>query len=113
MKRTKQLYVLAGVLVVVGAIVLIVGYSGIRGEADVALQLPYIVSGGLGGLFLLGMGVGLFLAGSLGEVRTEQSRLEATVSGLAGEVRTLLDHAEIETVADDSSAIASRTSGAR
>src|SRR5688500_10173993 len=99
--RTRQLYVLSALVAAAGAVGLIVGYAGIRGEADVALQLPYILSGGLGGLFLLGAGVGLFLAATLSDLRVSQGRLEAEVADLTTEVRTLLDHAEIEVITDE------------
>jgi hypothetical protein len=103
--NTKQFQVLAGVLIALGATVLVVGYAGIRQEADVALQLPYIVSGGLGGLFLLGAGVALFLGTSLADLRRGFDRLEGIVTELAddslelsNEVRTLLDAAEVEPI---------------
>jgi hypothetical protein len=47
-------------LIVVGAVLLIVGYFGVRHSPYVAEELAFIISGGLGGLFLLGLG-GIFL----------------------------------------------------
>jgi hypothetical protein len=99
--RTKQLYMASGLSIVVGAIILVAGYSGIRGEPDVALQLPYILSGGIGGLFLLGAGVGIFLAATLRELHAGQDRVEAVMAELTSEVRTLLDSAEIELIAEE------------
>ncbi|MEW6473480.1 MAG: hypothetical protein AB1679_14505 [Actinomycetota bacterium] len=99
--RTKQLYLASGFAVVVGAIILTVGYAGIRKEADVALQLPYVLSGGIGGLFLLGAGVGIFLAATLRELHAGQDRVEAVVTELTSEVRTLLDSAEIELITEE------------
>jgi ribose/xylose/arabinose/galactoside ABC-type transport system permease subunit len=111
--RTKQLYMVAGLCIAVGAIVLVVGYAGIRQEADVALQLPYVLSGGIGGLFLLGAGVGLFLAATLGEMHAGQDRVEAVVAELTSEVRTLLDSAEIEFIAEEEAVGAPRGRSAR
>jgi hypothetical protein len=109
--RTKQMYIAAGVLILAGAIVLIVGYSGIRQQADVALQLPYVISGGLGGLFLLGAGVAVFLAGTLTELRAGQDRVETVAAELreltqvnlelSTDIKALLDGADVEQYAPE------------
>lgn len=57
--------VLAWVCVVAGAVVLIVGWVGVSRYAYPADQLPYIISGGIGGLFLLGLGAMLWLSADL------------------------------------------------
>ena len=49
----------------VGAIVLLAGWFGVSREVLPAAQLPYIVSGGLGGIFLLGLGAVLLLSADL------------------------------------------------
>jgi hypothetical protein len=46
----------AGALTGLGIIAVLVGYLGVRDEPDVALQIPYLFSGGLGGLALVGLG---------------------------------------------------------
>ena len=46
----------AGTLAALGVVVLLVGYLGVRNESDTALQMPYVVSGGLGGLGLMALG---------------------------------------------------------
>jgi hypothetical protein len=48
--------VLAAVLTVAGLIVVLVGYLGVRDESHIELQLPYVISGGIGGLALMGLG---------------------------------------------------------
>ena len=48
-----------------GAIALLVGWIGISDEGVVAAQLPYILSGGLFGIFLLGVGATLWLSADL------------------------------------------------
>jgi len=44
------------VLTVAGLIVVLVGYLGVRDESHIELQLPYVISGGIGGLALMGLG---------------------------------------------------------
>src|SRR5207253_5001130 len=46
----------AGAFTALGVVVVLVGYLGVRNESDVALQVPYLLSGGLGGLALVGLG---------------------------------------------------------
>ena len=50
----------AWVLVAAGALCLIVGWWGASRRAYPAEQIPYVISGGVGGLFLLGLAVMLW-----------------------------------------------------
>lgn len=100
--KTRYLYRLAGVLVVVGLVALIAGYVGIRGEADVALQLPYVLSGGIAGIFLLGLGAATAFAAwsvdltrSQGDVITSVRELREETMALADELRAILANAEV------------------
>ena len=61
-------------LCIAGFVVLVVGWWKISKESIVALQIPYLVSGGIGGALLLGMGGVLLLAHDL---RLDNRRLEA------------------------------------
>lgn len=56
---------LGWLLIGLGALFLVLGYFGVRGTAYVVEQLPYVISGGLGGLFLLGIGAVLLLSADL------------------------------------------------
>jgi hypothetical protein len=56
-----------------GALLVTIGYFGISGEAVVAKQLPYLISGGLGGVLLAILG-GYFLA--IEELRKDGGRLD-------------------------------------
>jgi hypothetical protein len=47
---------LAAGLTIAGLIAVLVGYLGVRDESHIELQLPYLISGGLGGLVLMGLG---------------------------------------------------------
>lgn len=69
--------VLAVTLVVAGVVALVVGWVGISGELYTVRQLPYLVSGGLGGLFLLGLGIGLWLSADIRDEWHQLRRIEA------------------------------------
>lgn len=75
-------------LTVVGVIVLIVGYFGVRHEAYSAGQIPYVVSGGIGALFLLGLAVTLWVSADLHDEWRKLDRLEDQLS----RVEDLLSH---------------------
>jgi hypothetical protein len=47
---------LAAGLTVAGLVAVLVGYLGVRDQSHIELQLPYLISGGLGGLVLMGLG---------------------------------------------------------
>jgi hypothetical protein len=63
----------AWVCVGVGAIVLIVGWIGISNKVYTAEQMPYMLSGGVGGVFLLGLGAVLWLSA---DMRDEWHKLD-------------------------------------
>jgi hypothetical protein len=67
---------LAWALVVAGAIALIAGWIGVSGTAYSAEQLPYIISGGIGGIFLLGVGATLWLSADLRDEWRKLDRIE-------------------------------------
>lgn len=50
---------------VLGALFLLVGWARVSDQVYPAGQLPYLLSGGLGGLFLLGVGTTLWLSADL------------------------------------------------
>lgn len=76
----------AGVVsVVAGAIVLLLGWIGVSSTGYVSEQLPYIVSGGLFGVFLLAVGGMLWLSADLRdewrEMRAIRLRLDEQATG--------------------------------
>ena len=90
----------AVILTVAGLVVVLVGYLGVRDQADIVLQIPYLMSGGLGGLALIGLGALLLIqyqmrlqARRYAEV-TDQ--LEEWKETALAEVRNFLERAEIE-----------------
>lgn len=56
---------LAVLLALAGALALLLGYVGISSEVYPARQMPYIISGGLVGIFLLGISATLWLSADL------------------------------------------------
>ena len=64
----------AWVCIVAGVVALVVGYLGVSGTLDTAKQIPYVVSGGMAGLFLLGLGALLWLSADL---RDEWRKLDS------------------------------------
>lgn len=67
------------ILIVVAAVMLFVGWLGVSANAQVAVQLTYFVSGGLGGLLAGIVGVGLLVSDDIRRDRARLGRLEAAV----------------------------------
>jgi hypothetical protein len=51
--------------IVIGAVALFLGWLGASGTSHPAEQIPYLISGGMTGIFLLGVGVMLWLSADL------------------------------------------------
>jgi hypothetical protein len=71
-------WVLAGL----GVIAIAIGYFGVSRESLVAKQLPYLISGGIGGIALVGAGAALVATEDLRRFRTRLDRLETMVGDL-------------------------------
>src|SRR5437016_11041893 len=65
--------VVGWVLIGAGALTILIGYFGLSDRVLVAEQLPYLISGGIGGMALVIVG-GVFLATQ--DVRRDADRLE-------------------------------------
>ena len=59
-----------------GALFLLLGWIGVSGTPYLAEQAPYIVSGGIGGLFLLGLGGTLWISADLRDEWRKLDRIE-------------------------------------
>lgn len=70
--------VAAWVSIVLGALALLLGWLGVSNTAYPAAQLPYIVSGGLVGIFLLGVGALLWLSADLRDTWRKLDELART-----------------------------------
>lgn len=73
--------VAAWVCIVLGAIALLIGWLGVSDTAFPAEQIPYVISGGLVGVFLLGLGAVLWLSADL---RDEWRKLDAIERHMLG-----------------------------
>ena len=68
--------VFGAVAVITGAVALLTGWSKVSATAYPAEQIPYLVSAGLGGLFLLGVGATLWHSADLRDEWRKLDRLE-------------------------------------
>jgi hypothetical protein len=68
--------VIAIALTVTGAVFLISGWVGVSGTLVLSEQAPYMVSGGLGGIFLLGVGATLWISADLRDEWRKLDRIE-------------------------------------
>lgn len=57
LRRQHSRELVGAALVVVALVILAIGYANIRDEADVAIQMPYILTGGVGALVCTALGV--------------------------------------------------------
>ena len=73
-----------------GAIALLLGWYGVAGTYDPGVQLSYLVSGGLGGLFLAGVGAALVSSSNMRQATRKIDDLQRTMDELTvamGELR--------------------------
>lgn len=78
-------------LCVVGFLVLIYGWYKISNEAIVSLQIPYLVSGGIGGVLLMGFGGVLILTHNMRLDNRRLETLEETIAELRDALLVELD----------------------
>ena len=67
------------VLTVIGVIALVGGWLGVRGTPVLAEQTRYIVSGGIGAVFFLGVGATLWLSADLRDEWRKLDRIEQSL----------------------------------
>lgn len=77
---------LGWLLLIAGLVMLVAGWFGVSGEPDVARQLAYLASGGIGGLLAGIVGVGFLISN---DIRTDRERLGRVEAALL-EVRDML-----------------------
>ncbi len=73
----------AVVAALAGLVALQLGWLGVSGTEFLAKQMPYVVSGGLLGLFLLGVGSTLWISADLRDEWRQLRSLEAAVKSVA------------------------------
>lgn len=62
--------------VLAGVVALVLGWVGVSDKLYTAEQIPYVISAGLGGIFLLGLGGILWLSADLRDEWTQLNRIE-------------------------------------
>lgn len=95
--------VLAGALSLLGLLALLFGYLGVSDQTLPAAQIPYVISGGVVGLVLMGLGAAIWFSA---DFRDEWRKLDE----LERVTRALLDGQEIETLHADEASDRSETS---
>lgn len=73
-----------------GVVLLVRGWYGVSGTAYPAEQLPYLISGGIGGLLLLGISAALWLSADLHDEWRKLDRIEQAIR------ETAIDPAQFE-----------------
>jgi hypothetical protein len=81
--------VLAIVAVLTGAGALLAGYLGVSGTLDPGKQLPYLISGGVGGLFLLGVAAALLFSADMGGTRQDVRAMADQIEIMSAELQRL------------------------
>ena len=91
---------LAAALTIAGLVAVLVGYLGVRDESHIELQLPYVISGGVGGLALMGLGALVLIQY---QMRLQARRFAEMTDSLdewkeqaIAELRSFLEGAEID-----------------
>ena len=75
---------LGWILVAIGALLMLIGYFGVSREAQPGKQIPYLVSGGIGGMFLAVLGAYFLGTQELRRDGGRLDRVEAMVEELHG-----------------------------
>jgi len=98
---------------IAGAVALIIGWIGVSGSGYPAEQNAYIISGGIGGMFLLGIGGSMWVSADLRDEWRKLDRLESALRELGVKNMTISvepiegrPEARRATFADESPALA-------
>jgi hypothetical protein len=70
-------------LILAGAVMVIAGYVGVKGTPYVVVELSYIASGGVIGIFCLGLGASLMLSADIHDEWRKLDQVEAALRHLA------------------------------
>src|SRR5205807_2978073 len=101
LKRDHARQLVAVGLVVAALVVLVIGYANIRDEIQVAAQMPYVLTGGIGALILTGLGMVVLRSQDDKAVLDRLGVLEATNDELRERVDYLTQLLETALLPDD------------
>lgn len=79
----------AAAVLAAGVIALVLGWYGVAGTPYPAEQLPYIISAGIGGLFLLGISSALWLSADLHDEWRKLDRIEQAIHATENDPRQI------------------------
>lgn len=65
----------------IGGLMVVVAYLALRDEIDVSIQIPYLLTGGIGGLLVAGIGMAVLITGQLRDLLQRIAVLEDEVRG--------------------------------
>jgi protein-S-isoprenylcysteine O-methyltransferase Ste14 len=89
--------IIAWAAVIAGALLLLLGWLGVSRSAFPAEQIPYIISGGLVGLFLLGLGAMAWLSADLRDEWRKLDRIEKAIeTGAVSDRDATIDVQDLE-----------------
>ena len=98
----------AGILAGLGLLTLLLGYVGVSGTVYPAEQLPYMISGGILGLFFLGSAGVLYLSADMRDEWRKLDSIDESLKELVGTTTNTTEEAgEPATAVEDESATAS------
>lgn len=80
--------VLAWILMALGGVAILVAWYQVRDLPEVFLQMPYLISGGVGGAVLIGLGAALLITQDFRDDKQRLSALETKISELEDVVVT-------------------------
>lgn len=114
--RFTSLQITAFALAAAGVVALAVGWFGVSDKVEVWEQIPYLVSGGLGGAVLIGLGITAYVANEHAEDRRVSLHLDARLARMEAQLGAAMNRRldELEmAVAAELDELSSRLAGSR
>jgi hypothetical protein len=100
-RRQHSRELIGAAFVVAAFVAIVIGYANIRDEADVAIQLPYILTGGIGAVVLVAVGVGILRSQDDKAILDRLAEVEATNHEVKERMEYLTHLLEAGLVPDD------------
>lgn len=94
--------VVGWVLIGIGVLIIIIGYFGVSRESIVAKQMPYLISGGVGGMLFVAVGAVFIATEDIRRDSGRLDRLEEMVQQLHQTLLTRVDAPSLEADATSS-----------